>query len=212
MNVLEHWSVDFCDFTVPPPPTDDPDILRFGDLLARAARNGARHGTPCDHLSVRSAGPSHQPVLPYGAYGGTRSKHLASVCVRADRVAGLLGCHRQFVGLRERTRRRSVQGLANHGPANDERIRPTSFDTDRVALNSFYTWASSRYGTADQNAQLKGRLAAATKALAHEQTTSAALRRIIAELDLELHQAQDSLEHAGNVTRLPAPRRSRPYR
>jgi hypothetical protein len=29
---------------------------------------------------------------------------------------------------------------------NDERIRPLSFDTDRAALNSFYTSASSRYG------------------------------------------------------------------
>ncbi|WP_405388088.1 hypothetical protein OG596_09030 [Streptomyces sp. NBC_01102] len=65
---------------------------------------------------------------------------------------------------------------------------------------------------AEQNAQLKGRLADATKALAHEQKTSAALRRIIAELDLELHQAQDGLGHDGNVTRLPAPRRSTPRR
>ncbi|MGW3744332.1 hypothetical protein ACWD62_28035 [Streptomyces sp. NPDC005146] len=65
---------------------------------------------------------------------------------------------------------------------------------------------------AEQNARLKGRLADATKALAHEQKTSATLRRIIAELDLELHQAQDNLEHAGNVTRLPAPRRSTPRR
>ncbi|MFD5901195.1 hypothetical protein ACFWHG_06790 [Streptomyces microflavus] len=46
MNVLEHWGVGFYGFTIPPPPTDDPDILRFGDLLARAAHNGARHGTP----------------------------------------------------------------------------------------------------------------------------------------------------------------------
>lgn len=65
---------------------------------------------------------------------------------------------------------------------------------------------------AEQNAQLKGRLADATKALAHEQKTSAALRRIIAELDLELHQAQDGLGRDGNVTRLPAPRRSTPRR
>lgn len=65
---------------------------------------------------------------------------------------------------------------------------------------------------ADRNAQLKGRLADVTKALAHEQKTSAALRRIIAELDLELHQAQDGLGHEGNVTRLPAPRRSTPRR
>ncbi|MBQ1098062.1 hypothetical protein KBY55_18720 [Streptomyces sp. b94] len=65
---------------------------------------------------------------------------------------------------------------------------------------------------AEENVQLKGRLAIATEALAHEQKTSAALRRIIAELDLELHQAQNGLEHERNVTRLPAPRRSTPRR
>ncbi|MCX4791105.1 MULTISPECIES: hypothetical protein [unclassified Streptomyces] len=65
---------------------------------------------------------------------------------------------------------------------------------------------------AERNAQLKGQLADATKALASERKASAALRRIIAELDLELHQAQNGLEHEGNVTRLPAPRRSTPRR
>lgn len=30
---------------------------------------------------------------------------------------------------------------------NEERIRATSFDTDRAGLNSFYSWASKRYGT-----------------------------------------------------------------
>lgn len=64
---------------------------------------------------------------------------------------------------------------------------------------------------AEANAQLKDRLSATAKALAHEQKTSAALRRIIAELDLELHKAQGNLEQAGNATRLPAPRRSRPH-
>lgn len=61
---------------------------------------------------------------------------------------------------------------------------------------------------AEQNVQLKDRLADVTKTLVHERTTSAALRRIIAELDLELHQAQNNVEHAGNVARLPALRRS----
>ncbi|WBO68909.1 hypothetical protein [Streptomyces camelliae] len=29
---------------------------------------------------------------------------------------------------------------------NPGRVRPTSFDTDRAGLNTFYTWASQRYG------------------------------------------------------------------
>ncbi|WP_381801674.1 hypothetical protein [Streptomyces niveus] len=60
---------------------------------------------------------------------------------------------------------------------------------------------------ADQNAQLKDRLAGAAKMLAQERTNTAALRRIVAELDLELHEAHQELERSGNVTRLPSPRR-----
>ncbi|MEV7755855.1 hypothetical protein ACFYMX_34115 [Streptomyces griseofuscus] len=59
---------------------------------------------------------------------------------------------------------------------------------------------------AEQNAQL----ANATQLLAQERRTSASLRRITAELDLELHLAHNDLERSGNVTRLPAPRRSQP--
>jgi chromosome segregation ATPase len=55
--------------------------------------------------------------------------------------------------------------------------------------------------------EVKEKLAAVTKALAKEQAVSAALRRIIAELDLELDQAREELRQSGNVTRLPAPRR-----
>ncbi|MFE7404402.1 hypothetical protein [Streptomyces sp. NPDC057557] len=46
---------------------------------------------------------------------------------------------------------------------------------------------------AEQNAQLKDRLANATKELARERKTSAALRRIISKLDLGLHHAQEHL-------------------
>lgn len=66
MDVLEHGSVDFYDFTVPPQPIDDPDVLRFGSLHARAARNGARHGTPV--ILSPSGRPDHEP----GRRGGGR--------------------------------------------------------------------------------------------------------------------------------------------
>ncbi|MET9663394.1 hypothetical protein [Streptomyces sp. NPDC006510] len=64
---------------------------------------------------------------------------------------------------------------------------------------------------ADQKAELNKKLADATEALAKERAVTAALRRIIAELDLELDQAREELGQSGNVTRLPAPRR-RPAR
>ncbi|MER7870885.1 hypothetical protein [Streptomyces sp. XHT-2] len=64
---------------------------------------------------------------------------------------------------------------------------------------------------ADQKAELKKKLADATEALVKERAVTATLRRIVAELDLELDQAREELGHSGNVTRLPTPRR-RPAR
>lgn len=93
--------------------------------------------------------------------------------------------------------------------------RDVAYGDHKCLIEEFQARAKAQHCTpavmqelAELNTRLKGRLADATMALAHEQTTSAALRRIIAELDLELHQALDNLGHAGNVTRLPAPRRS----
>lgn len=60
---------------------------------------------------------------------------------------------------------------------------------------------------ADKCSELKERLAAVTDNLTKERAVTAALRRIVAELDLELRQAREELEQTGNVTRLPAPRR-----
>ncbi|MFF7603287.1 hypothetical protein [Streptomyces mirabilis] len=60
---------------------------------------------------------------------------------------------------------------------------------------------------ADKHSEVKEKLAAVTENLTKEQAVSAALRRIVAELDLELMQAREELEQSGNVTRLPAPRR-----
>jgi hypothetical protein len=62
---------------------------------------------------------------------------------------------------------------------------------------------------AQENAELKEKLAATTAGLARERATSAALRRIMAELDLELQQAKEELATTGSVTRLPPHRRSR---
>ncbi|MFD5759155.1 hypothetical protein ACFWIZ_29145 [Streptomyces sp. NPDC127044] len=93
--------------------------------------------------------------------------------------------------------------------------RDVAYGDHKELIEEFQARAKAQYCTpaamqelAEQNAQLKDRLDNATKALAHERKTSAALRRIIAELDLELHHAQEHLEQSGNVTRLPASRRS----
>ncbi|MFE6805427.1 hypothetical protein [Streptomyces sp. NPDC057696] len=55
--------------------------------------------------------------------------------------------------------------------------------------------------------ELKEKLAVVTNDLAKERAVTAILRRIVAELDQELHQAREEFEQSGHVTRLPAPRR-----
>ncbi|MET7312568.1 MULTISPECIES: hypothetical protein [unclassified Streptomyces] len=60
---------------------------------------------------------------------------------------------------------------------------------------------------ADKYSEMKEKLAAVTEELTKEQAVSSTLRRIVAELDLELMKVRGELEQSGNVTRLPAPRR-----
>ncbi|MFH8435741.1 hypothetical protein ACH4A3_11025 [Streptomyces sp. NPDC018007] len=60
---------------------------------------------------------------------------------------------------------------------------------------------------ADRKAALNKKPADATEASAKERAVTAALRRITAELDLELGQAREELGRSGKVARLPAPRR-----
>ncbi|MET9834020.1 hypothetical protein ABZ078_33065 [Streptomyces sp. NPDC006385] len=60
---------------------------------------------------------------------------------------------------------------------------------------------------ADKYAEVKEKLAAINEELANERAAGATLRRIIAELSLELDQAREELRQSGNVGRLPAPRR-----
>jgi len=57
---------------------------------------------------------------------------------------------------------------------------------------------------AERNAELTGKLTEARAELAAERAAASALRQIVAELSLELQQAQEELAAAGNVTRLPA--------
>nr|WSY52036.1 hypothetical protein OG999_19150 [Streptomyces sp. NBC_00886] len=62
---------------------------------------------------------------------------------------------------------------------------------------------------ADENAELKQKLAETAAALAGEREVSAALRRLVAELDLELHAVREG--HGPTpITHLPARRRPAP--
>jgi hypothetical protein len=56
--------------------------------------------------------------------------------------------------------------------------------------------------------ELARRLTGIKAELADEQTRTATLRRVAAELSLELHQAKEELAGSGTVTRLPSRRQS----
>ncbi|MEV5958669.1 hypothetical protein AB0M11_33865 [Streptomyces sp. NPDC051987] len=59
---------------------------------------------------------------------------------------------------------------------------------------------------AEENAALKQKLAESASALPRERETTAALRRLVGELDLELHAAREGADGA-HITNLPARRR-----
>lgn len=146
MDVLEHWSVDFYDFTVPPEPSDDPAVLKFGNLHARAARNGARHGTPV--ILSPSGRPDHRINRFFregkmaASQPGTWKRYAYTLIVWLDFLAAI---DRSW----DSATVRDVEAFKDWRLTdlrNEERIRSTSFDTDRAGLNSFYSWASKRYG------------------------------------------------------------------
>jgi chromosome segregation ATPase len=62
----------------------------------------------------------------------------------------------------------------------------------------------------EENAALADELAAVKRKLADERATTAILRKALAELSLELQQAQEELAAQGNVTRLPTARPDHP--
>ncbi|MEU1947530.1 site-specific integrase, partial [Streptomyces sp. NPDC020125] len=146
VNTLEHWTVDFYDFTAPPPATEDPRLPDFGDLHSRAIRNGARHGTPV--LLPPSGRPDSRINLFFRegrmatSQPGTWRRYAYTLVVWLDFL--------DAVGTTwDRATVRDVEAFKDWrvtDARNAERVRATSFDTDRAGLNSFYTWASSRFG------------------------------------------------------------------
>jgi integrase len=144
------WRVYFYDFTAESPvlPALE-DLLGSGDLHERALRNEARHGTP---VIVAMAGQVDPRVNLFfrtspmaGATAGTWRRYAYALVVWLE-----------FLAVFGKTWDQATAGdveafkdwrLTDH--RNDERVQPTTFDTDRAALNTFYRWASGRYGVAN---------------------------------------------------------------
>ncbi|WP_327295475.1 MULTISPECIES: integrase [unclassified Streptomyces] len=146
MNILESWTVDFYDFNSRPPDTEVLGLPALGDLHERAVRNGARHGTPV--ILPPSGRPDFRINLFFregrmaASQPGTWRRYAYALVVWLDFL--------DAVGTTwDRATVRDVEAFKDWritDTRNTERVRPTSFDTDRAGLNSFYSWASSRFG------------------------------------------------------------------
>jgi hypothetical protein len=147
VDALGRWRVDFYDFTADPPGLRDGEALAgFGDLHERAVRNGARHGTPVIVERSGRADPRINLFFRAGAMTGrspsTWRRYAYALVVWLEFLAvfgrGWDEATPQDVEAFKHWRLTDLD--------NDDRVAPTSFDTDRAALNSFYRWASARYG------------------------------------------------------------------
>jgi hypothetical protein len=139
------WRVDFYDFTVPCGKLDG-DLAGLGDVHERARANGARQGTPV----IVSTDGAVDPRINLFFRTGVMADCSPSTW---RRYAYALVVWLEFLvvsgrGWDEATPR-DVEAFKHWrvtDPGNDGRVAPTSFDTDRAALNSFYGWASARCG------------------------------------------------------------------
>ncbi|MFG3403636.1 hypothetical protein [Streptomyces sp. NPDC048142] len=141
------WLVEFYDLKRPLAPPGDDLADKVGDVLAWAQKNGARHRTPFlipadDRLPDprvnlyfrKSKIVSKQPTTwrRYAYSLAVWLGFLDTLGVSWDEAAGEDYTDFKFWRITD--------------VSNGERIEPTSFDTDRSALNSFYTWAGPLYG------------------------------------------------------------------
>nr|WSY52033.1 site-specific integrase [Streptomyces sp. NBC_00886] len=145
MNVLERWTVDFYDFNSPPPDTEALGFSTLGNLHARAVRNGARHGTP---VILSPSGRPDSRINLFFREGrmatsqpGTWRRYAYTLVVWLD-FLDAVGTTWDQAAVRDIE---AFKDWRITDTRNTERVRPTSFDTDRAGLNSFYTWASSRF-------------------------------------------------------------------
>ncbi|MCX5583436.1 hypothetical protein [Streptomyces erythrochromogenes] len=113
MDVLDRWSVDFYEMEGAAPFEAEEELAWFGDLHERAARNGARHGTP---ILISPTGYSDPRVNLFFRTGSMAAAPVTTM----RRYAYFLAVWLTFLHVFGRTwdrdggRHRGVQGLAHH--------------------------------------------------------------------------------------------------
>jgi hypothetical protein len=147
VELAERWCVDFYDFTGGSPPLPEGvDVHGVGDVHERAARNGARHGTP---VIVGAAGRVDPRVNLFFRTGSMADRSSLTWRRYAYALVVWLGFLAVFGRGWDDATAADVEAFKHWrltDLGNDDRIAPTSFDTDRAALSSFYRWASGRFG------------------------------------------------------------------
>jgi hypothetical protein len=139
--------VDFYDFQQElARPFEDGGLGEYGDVHTWARRNGARQGTP---FLLAPDGPADARINLFFRVGSAASlrprtwrRYAFSLAVWLDFLDAL--------GRRwDEAAPEDFEAFKHWRMADDRntgRVRPTSFDTDRAGLNTFYTWAGQRYG------------------------------------------------------------------
>ena len=140
------WTVDFYDFTVVPAHLGEGELAGLGEVEERARRNGARQGTP---VVVHTAGRVDARVNAFFRSGAMVGARPATWRRYAFALVVWLNFLEVFGRAWDEATAADVEAfkewrLTEGG--NGGRVAPTSFDTDRAALNSFYRWANLRYG------------------------------------------------------------------
>jgi integrase len=139
------WTVDFYDFTVASAQLDG-ELAGLGDVVERARRNGARQGTP---VIVHTAGRVDPRVNAFFRSGTMVVARPTTWRRYAFALVVWLNFLEPFGRSWDEATAADVEAFKEwrlSAGRNGGRVAPTSFDTDRAALNSFYRWANLRYG------------------------------------------------------------------
>lgn len=138
--------MEFYDFLKPPPSLREGVLEGFGDLHERAARNGAQHGTP---VLVTASGFADPGVNLFFRVAPMKGRGVRTWRRYAYTLVVWLNFLETFGRSWREATARDVEAFKDWrltDVRNDDRIGAGSFDTDRAALNTFYTWASRTYG------------------------------------------------------------------
>jgi hypothetical protein len=146
LRVESRWVVEFYDFTERLPAAVAVGVSWLPDLYERAAAKGARQGTP---LVIRASGEVDPRVVLFFRVGtmasarpSTWRRYAYSLVVWLNFLDAVGVGWPAATGV-------DVEAFKDWrltDSTNAARVRPASFEADRAALNSFYSWASVRFG------------------------------------------------------------------